>query len=189
MEYKYFVYKVRMLNLIIIILGCINIAFSQFNYDFIKLLNDTIKNWFNKDLNLNYYLYVLLGISAIILALNKYTWLPFLGESVFPSALVPLNPNVKGDTSVIVKVKPNTKVAYWSALPNNTDKTPYVTDAYGNYSNSGVVLSDDNGEAILIFNQGSGYKVPTGKYIKPHVHYRELNKTWGMMGPVKTVFL
>jgi ABC-type Fe3+-hydroxamate transport system substrate-binding protein len=69
-----------------------------------------------------------------------------------------------------IKTKPNTKVAYWAALPKGDN--PDVITAYGDYSNSGVVMSDANGNAVLQFNKGTGYIVPGGKYIRPHVHYR-----------------
>ena len=38
-------------------------------------------------------------------------------------------------------------------------------------------------------NKGTGYIVPSGKYIKPHVHYRELKTEYSMIGPVETIFL
>ena len=187
MNFKYFSYQIRMLNILIVILASINIAFSEFNYDIIKMLNDFIQSKINKNLSLNHYIYIFAGFAAIILALDRTTWLPFLGESVLPSSIIPITTN-KGDTAVTVKVKPYTKVAYWAALPNNSSKIPNVNDAYGNYTNSGVAMSNDKGEVILTLNKGSGYKVPFNKYIKPHVHYRELNNEWALMGPIKTLY-
>ena len=68
------------------------------------------------------------------------------------------------------------------------NKNIKVEQAYGAYSNAGVTVSDKNGFAVLTFNKGTGYIVPSGKYIKPHVHYRELNE-FGMMGSVKTRYI
>jgi hypothetical protein len=117
--------------------------------------------------------------------MNRNTWLPFLGKTVFPHALVPNKTIDKASKTIKVNVTPNTKVAYWATLDKG-DK-PDVYTAYADYSNSGVVDSDDKGVATLAINEGSGYIVPNGKYIKPHIHYRELH-TSGMTGPVETVF-
>jgi hypothetical protein len=95
---------------------------------------------------------------------------------------------IEGNTKITINVSPNTKVAYWSA--KSTEKQlPTVEEAYDDYSNSGVVMSDSNGKATIVFNKGSGYIVPNGRFIDKHVHYRELSDEWGMMGPVQTVYL
>lgn len=185
MEIKYYIYKIRIIILLIVILGSINNAFSQLGYNTLNLLNNLIIKNFNYNINLNKNFNLFVGICAILIALNKTSWLPFLGSSVLPPSIVPLS-NIVGDTKIKVKVSPYTKVAYWSALPN---KKHYVTDAYDKYQNSGVVLSDKDGYATLIFNKGVGYKVPGGAFIDPHVHYRELHEEWAMMGPVKTHYL
>jgi hypothetical protein len=131
--------------------------------------------------NVSKIIYFLAGISIILLSIKKQTWLPFLGDTIIPSTLLPKTKNV-GDTTI------NTKVAYWSSLPS-TDEKPSVEKAYGDYTNAGVSKSDNNGFATLTFNKGTGYIVPSGKFIKPHIHYRELNNEYSMIGPVKTVFL
>jgi hypothetical protein len=104
-----------------------------------------------------------------------------------PSAVVPLKTNV-GDTTVDVKVAPNTKVVFWAAKPGSNPETK-VEQAYDDYSNSGVVLANDLGVATLTFNKGTEYVVPSGKQLKSHVHYREFNDKIGMMGPVRSVFI
>jgi hypothetical protein len=135
--------------------------------------------------NVSQIVYLLTAISIIFLAIKKHTWLPFLGPTVIPTILMPETKNV-GDTTIKIKVTPNTKVAYWSTLPSN-EKKPDVDKAYGDYSNAGISKSDNNGFATLTFNKGTGYIVPSGKYIKPHIHYRELNTEYSMIGPVKTI--
>jgi hypothetical protein len=182
MELKYFYYKFKIFIIAFVILGAINSASSQIKYDFIKI----ISNKLNLCVNIEFYFYILIGISAVIIGLDKNTWLPFLGESVLPSILVPLKIN-NGDTVVKVNVKPNTKVAYWSALPHKKD--PYVTFAYADYHNSGVVMSDNNGVAMLTFNKGSGYFLPNGTHLESHIHYREIGGEWGMMGQIQTYYL
>lgn len=159
-----------------VLFGAVNSAFSQLGYDLISFLPRIYKPF-----------YLIVGVFAIMMALNKNTWLPFLGESVLPSILVQLK-KIEGNKTVKVHVKPNVKVAYWATKPTNKKPDPNVRDAYDDYSNSGVVMSDENGIAILTLNKGSGYYVPTGKHIEPHLHYRELTDDFGMMGPVKTYY-
>ena len=128
--------------------------------------------------------------SAIILVFNKTLWLPFLGETVFPSAaFIPTIFKEEFDLSVPVKVKPNTRVAYWASVPQkNEDIIPEVIEAYADYSNSGVAISDNEGNANLLILSGTSYKVPSGSIIKKHIHYRELDQTNGFLGELKTVY-
>lgn len=177
-SYKYLVIKLIMTLLVFFVAS--NSVSSHFGFDFLNKIDTLVKFKFSSAI------YFIAGFSIILLALNKYTWLPFLGESVLPSSLLHETKNT-GDTSIKIKIKPNNKVAYWSSLPS-TDKNIKVEQAYGAYSNAGVTVSDKNGFAVLTFNKGTGYIVPSGKYIKPHVHYRELNE-FGMMGPVKTRYI
>jgi hypothetical protein len=186
MELKYFYYKLKMFIIAFIILGALNTASSQIKYDFIKIISDKIKNSLNLCFDLEYYFYILTGIFAVIIAMDRNTWLPFLGESVLPSIFVPLKIN-NGNKIIKVNVTPNTKVAYWSTLLHQQD--PIVNLAYKDYSNSGVVMSDKNGVAILTFNKGSGYYLPNGKHLNAHVHYREIGEDLGMIGPIQTYYL
>ena len=94
---------------------------------------------------------------------------------------------IANDT-VKIKVPPNTKVLYWAAKKLDSDHH-IVWKAYDDYSNSGVVMSDNKGIATLKLLKGSGYIVPwgKGKYIPPHVHYRyELSP--GKFGRLETVY-
>ena len=64
---------------------------------------------------------------------------------------------------------------------------PYL--AYNKYANTGVVKSDNEGNAVLEFRKPQGYKVPyKNKILQPHVHYRECFYD-GMLDSVKTLFL
>lgn len=187
MEIKYFKYFLNMFMFAFVFLTVINSAFTQLNYNFIKLLSDLLKNKLNLCFDLEKTFYLLAGIFIIIIVFKRDTWLPFLGENVLPSVLVPLK-KLDGDTIIKIIVKPNIKVAYWATEPKlkNNDTDPDVITAYDKYLNSGVVMSDDNGIAILTLNKGSGYYVPSGKHINSHVHYRELTDDYAMMGPIKT---
>ena len=101
---------------------------------------------------------------------------------VTPNGLILLNKKIE------VLVKPNTRIAYWSSIQKDSTNIPDVVSAYDDFSNSGVVVSDNNGIAILSVKLGTDYIVPGNKLIKRHVHYRELDLEYGMMGEVQTVY-
>jgi hypothetical protein len=129
---------------------------------------------------------VLVALSALLLALFKSLWLPFLDRTVFPSGVLSLNTPANANIKIKVNVKPNTKVVYWAAYGKDKDKQN-VSEAYKDYTNSGVVMSDSNGVAELSLIEGGGYNVPL-RHIKRHVHYRVFGETGGMLSAVKTVF-
>jgi hypothetical protein len=169
------------------VLCALNVSLSQVNINLFSKLDYLVESNFNKQLHIERMIYLFGGICTIIFIMNTYNWLPFLGETVFPSSLVPLK-TVEVDTTVTVNTLSNTKIAYWSSKPSDK-KTPGVEEAYDDYSNSGVVMSDSNGKAVLTFNKGTDYIVPGGKLIKKHVHYRVLDGDWALIGPVKTVYI
>ena len=177
-------YKIVSLNIfmnVLVFIVATNAVLSNFGFNVFNKIDSLVGN------NVSKLIYFITGISILFLAIKKQTWLPFLGDTVIPSTLIPETKNV-GDTTIKIKIKPNTKVAYWSSLPSVEEKPP-VDKAYGDYSNAGVSKSDNNGFATLTFNKGTGYIVPSGRYIKPHIHYRELNTEYSMIGPVKTIYL
>ncbi len=132
-------------------------------------------------------IYILMGLSALFLAFSRDTYLPFLGEAVFPCNILQ-NQTPSGATrSVTVRVKPNTKIVFWASEPSDGLGTKNFEIAYGSYRNSGVTTSDHNGDAVLMVRQPQPYTVPTG-YLKTHVHYRECSPN-GFIGPVKTKFI
>jgi hypothetical protein len=184
---NYYSYKIEMIIKLIMVICALNISFTQINLNFVSKIEKLMESVFNKQINVERSLYLIGGICTIIFLMNKHSWLPFLGSSVLPNELVPLK-TIDGNTKITISVSPNTKVAYWSAKPTEK-QLPNVQEAYDDYSNSGVVISDADGKAVLIFNKGSGYTVPSGRFIESHVHYRELGNEWGMMGPVQTVYL
>ena len=180
MSAKYGLYWFRIVLITFVIVGALNWGLYSFGYNMVSFITRVIGiKSFEK------IIYILIGLSSLLLMADRSLWLPFLGDSVLPSSLVPLKTHY-GNTTVKVHVTPNTKVAYWAANPGNNPKIA-VEYAYGDYDNSGVVKSDANGVAILRFNRGTSYVVPYGKQINSHVHYREL--TDPMMGPIKSVFV
>ena len=181
--------SVRMVLIAIVLIGGVNWFAVAFGYNLVESMNRILSGVFRKRLSIDKVIYFIVGLCAIVLAFDRTLWLPFLGETVMPSVLIPVTSATANDNTVEVHVTPNTKVAYWSAKPGKESSLPTVKDAYGNFENSGVVMSDEDGIATLAFDKGTAYVVPSGKHIGSHVHYRELTGEYGMIGPVQSVFI
>jgi hypothetical protein len=124
-------------------------------------------------------------IAVVILAMDRTSYLPFLGESVFPTSLLALQAPRDATFSVNVKVKPGAShVVYWAA-ESGVGLVPNPFDAYGNYTNAGVVKASPTGDAVLPIRCPAQYKVSSGKTLPRHVHYRALYPS-GIAGDVKT---
>ena len=181
--------SVRMVAVALVLIGGVNWLAVAFGYNLVESLNRILSGIFHTRLSVDKVIYFIVGVCAIVIAFDRTLWLPFLGESVLPSVLIPLTSAKASAKTVKVKVAPNTKVAYWSANPGNNPEIPTVKDAYGKFENSGVVMSDATGIATLSFEKGTPYVVPSGRQIDSHVHYRELSGEYGMIGPVQSVFV
>lgn len=181
---KYYEIKLYYICVMLVLGVTVNSGLKVNGIDIIENFANTIKKILNVDVEKT--IYLVAALAAIYLATLPNFWLPFLGNSVLPHQLIPLKQNKKFDTILKVKVPKNSKVAYWAANPS--DETPFVFKAYGEYNNSGIVMANEDGVAELKVVKGSGYNVPSGRYIQPHVHYRVLNEGNGMMGPVKTEY-
>jgi hypothetical protein len=64
-------------------------------------------------------------------------------------------------------------------------------NAYLDYQNAGVAVSNGNGEAVLKIRDPQSYKVPFKGKLEPHVHYRVCGsgEEVGWMGKINTVML
>jgi uncharacterized membrane protein YuzA (DUF378 family) len=134
-------------------------------------------------------IYVLVGISALLLAFDQDFYLSFLGQAVYPCGSLTGKVPAKADTEVRVRVPPNSNVIYWASEPNKDDAVidnPW--DAYMNYENSGVVKANDMGEATLKIRHPSSYIVPIGRQLSKHLHYRYCFHP-GMLSKVFTVYV
>ena len=132
---------------------------------------------------------------VVYLSVHRDTFLPFLGKTVFPFTLVkdsdPI-PNGNVSTTVYVDAPNDTKIAYWAAMPNSTNKVesnPQI--AYDNYINASVT-SVKNGQATLTIYCPAQYKVPMNpfsssfnKTLEKHIHYRIIY-TNGMISQIYT---
>ena len=181
--------KLHMLLLAIVFIGAINWGATAIGYNLVDLLSNTLNKTFNSNLPINNVIYIIVALAAIKLATDKTTWLPFLGMSVLPSNLIPLTKSSSDNNKKInIKTYPNKKIAYWTAMPSVNSEIPNVEEAYSDYSNSGVIMSNDKGEATIEIKEGSSYIVPSGKVIPKHVHYRVLGLPYGMIGKIKTIY-
>ena len=176
--------------LLIVLISSINYGSIAFGYNIIEIIHLKLNELLKIETFSNKIIYSIIILSAIILLFKKTLWLPFLGETVFPSeAFIPTMLKGDFDLSIPVKVKPNTRVAYWASLPQkNKEIIPDVVEAYADYSNSGIAISDNEGNVNLLILDGTSYKVPTGSIIKKHIHYRELDQEYGFLGELKTVY-
>lgn len=132
--------------------------------------------------------YVLVGLAAAYHLFRRDFYLPFLGPAVHPcGSLRPRTP-LGADVEVVIRTKPNALVVYWAAEPGRgVAADPWI--AYATGSNSGVTRADSDGRAFLRFRRPGAYKVPSGRTLKPHVHYRTCVDEAGMLSRVSTAFL
>ena len=127
-------------------------------------------------------------IAALSLVFRRNIYLPFLGETVYPcDNLIDKTPDSAELTVTVTDVPAGTKVVYWAAEPS-TSIVSNPWDAYGKYENSGVATSDKNGHVQLKFRKPTAYKVPSGRELKPHVHYRFCQES-GILSEVRSVFV
>jgi len=131
-------------------------------------------------------LYISIGISALSVAFNRDTYLPFLGESIVPCAVLGNQVPPGATRSIQVRVSPYSKVIYWASEPGSGQGT--WDQAYLNYQNAGVTTSDSSGIAILKVREPQGYSVPIRGHIESHIHFRICGEK-GFIGRIKTVYL
>ena len=134
-------------------------------------------------------IYILVGIAALSLAFNRDTYLPFLGESVFPCSVLTDQVPAGATRAVQVRVEPGSKVIYWASEPADNDAAmPNFEGAYRQYLNAGITTADDTGIAVLKVREPQAYTVPMKGRLDPHVHFRVCGPT-GFIGRIKTVYI
>ncbi len=179
---------VNMIVSIIALIGAINwgiIGTTNVNLveEFGKLFNDKSTG----DIIIKI-IYILVGLCGLLLFLRRDTYLPFLGKAVFPLQKESIPATMENRMEHILTDLPeNARVIYWAALPNN-EVVEDPIKAYGDYSNQGVVIANENGEATLVFDKPASYKVPSGRTLASHVHYRYWTE-YGIASEVGTIFL
>lgn len=159
------------------------------NWGLVGVFNADLVKWIGSSLNLpilSNIIYILVGLSALYLVFQRDAYLPFLNESVYPcSTLVDKVP--EGATVKIpISLPPGTKVVYWAAESSNTKQLVNPQRAYADYDNAGVATADSNGVAVLSIRHPASYKLPSGRVLSSHVHYR-YGVSPGMLSRVETI--
>jgi uncharacterized membrane protein YuzA (DUF378 family) len=179
----YYEKMIQKTAIFLVIVGAINWGLIGMN----KI--NLVERIFGKGSMIPRIIYILVGISALTLAFNRDTYLPFLGESVFPCSVLPDQVPSGATRSVQVRVEPGSKVVYWATEPSENNGTvPDFTEAYRQYQNAGVATADDSGMATLKVREPQSYTVPWKGTLEPHVHFRVCGPT-GFIGRIKTVYL
>ena len=161
--------------ILLVLIGSINWGLvGLFNVDLVRGFGSLFGQSIGS--HVSTFIYLLVGMSAILLVIQRETFLPFLGRTVMPQPMTEYKPTGNVITKVIDNLPPNVKVIYWAALPS--DKIiDNPNDAYGDYSNQGVTISDANGVATLQVLKPPSYKIPFYNdpfkgTLEPHIHYR-----------------
>jgi uncharacterized membrane protein YuzA (DUF378 family) len=174
-----------MIAIILLIIGGLNWGLVILNYNLIHEIALITHNIFE------IIIYGLICISAIYMMFKRDTYLPFLGHMAYPcNNLVSHIPN-NADKSIFVKVLPNTSIVYWGSekTNNHLKNLPDPRIAYHLYENTGIVISDENGNAELKFRDPQQYVVPSlfgKKILDKHIHYRYCIGN-GLLSPIFTV--
>jgi uncharacterized membrane protein YuzA (DUF378 family) len=130
-------------------------------------------------------LYIIIGLSALYNVFSRDYYLPFLGDSAHPCGILTEKTPDGANAQVVITTRPYTSVLYWASEPNDQIvENPWL--AYGSNKNAGVATSDAHGKAVLRVRSPSKYKVPSGRTLQPHIHYRVCIGN-GMLSKIKTV--
>ena len=178
--------RLNMIMVALVLIGALNWGLTAFDYNIVAILDTYVKQVSNMNIPLAKTVYILVALSGIYLAVQRDTWLPFLGYNVLPVQLLTNKTPSKPTRKVAVTVEPNQSVLYWAAKAKG-DEAP-VEEAYEDYSNSGLVKSNDQGIAELPIEEGTGYVLPSGYYLEKHIHYRVVGLKYGMAGPIQTIY-
>jgi uncharacterized membrane protein YuzA (DUF378 family) len=178
----YTIKTINMISLLFLVVGGIVLGLrGLFNIDILK--NGT-KYVGNIGIRV---LLVCIAISTLLQLFSRDFYLPFLGDSAYPCGSLIEKVPEHADKEVLVYTPPNSSVIYWAAESNTQiQKTPWM--AYSKNTNAGVTKSDEKGKTLLKVRNPASYKVPSGRTLKPHIHYRVCLGS-GMLGRVQTVML
>jgi uncharacterized membrane protein YuzA (DUF378 family) len=133
-------------------------------------------------------IYILVGIAALSVAFDRDTYLPFLGESVFPCSVLPDQVPAGATRTVQVNVEPHAKVVYWASEPADGAELQGYKNAYRQYLNAGVATADATGVAVLKVREPQPYSVPFKGRLESHIHFRVCGAE-GFVGRIKTIFI
>ena len=133
---------------------------------------------------------LIVGLAALAIMVSRDTYLPFLGETVFPCSALSEQLPEEADTEVAVRVPAGAKVLYWASEPGKEHwkELPNWRAAYLAFENVGVTIASAEGVATLHVRRPQSYTVPLKGRLEPHVHYRVCGEG-ASLGRVETVYL
>jgi uncharacterized membrane protein YuzA (DUF378 family) len=183
---KKLVFKIA---IVLLIIGGLNwLLVGIFNINVVSKLFG--KSWFAT------IIYVLVGVSALAIMFDRDTYLPFLGPTVVPCSVLEVRDPPGATQEVKIHVEPNVKIIYWAAeaaAAAGSKELNSWKNAYLDYQNAGVAVSNGEGVAVLKVREPQGYKVPFKGELSPHVHYRicgsDKTGNAGWMGKINTVMI
>ena len=136
---------------------------------------------------------MVVGLLAIIIMSSRDLYLPFLGDTALPAAVLP-NTIARGNVVLAIDgLPPNVKVVFWAASPGaSVGDTPQAaySAAAGKNPNGGITTSTADGVAHITIDCPQNYKVNRlgiDKVLPKHVHFRyALPDSPGLFSPVLT---
>jgi len=139
------------------------------------------------------FLSIILVFIIIYISTFKETFLTFLGNCAYPPSLIPnaiYPPNTNFSIEIDINAPNGTKIIYWASNPNKNKNLIFDNpiDAYGNFENSGVAIVNNNKVSLNIFCPNK-YKVPSGKILNQHIHYRIAYINNPILSDVKTLYI
>ena len=181
--YMYYKKKLYTFVVLLILVGSINwLSIGSTGQDLVRLaLPPRYAKW----------VYILVGLAAIPLLFQRDMYLPFLGETLVPAGALAAKTPQNANDQTTIRTRPGAKVIYWAAEPNPSSgkELPSFEEAYNGYENSGVVVADSSGHAILRFRgPPQPYSVPMHGRLEPHIHFR-VSEDNGLFGRVQTLFI
>ena len=134
------------------------------------------------------YIHPIAILAAVYMAMNRDTFLPFLGESFLPEIFLKTTPKTgeKKDTDVVVVgLRPDSVVYYWAADPGKEVAKDWK-QGYGRFENSGIVRTDKEGKVTIPVVCPARYIVQGYRVLPKHVHYRYYNPDTQMLSRIYT---
>lgn len=118
--------------------------------------------------------------STVWLAMNRTTWLPFLGPTAMPTGILRIQKPSRANFRMTLTAPPDAvRCVFWGSVVSASD--PWT--AYGGYENAGVA-DVVNGQAVVELVKPVAYEV-NGRTLAPHIHYRWVG-TRGLFSGVRT---
>ncbi len=133
------------------------------------------------------YTHLSLGVLVMYYVVQRDFYLWFLAKTVFPcEALTTKEPENAEVTVHLEGLPANVNVVYWGAEADATTdvaENPWL--AYKKFANAGVARTNPDGSVDMSLRTPVPYKVPTGRVLPRHLHYRFCEE--GVLSSVKTI--